>query len=273
MQLSIITINLNNAAGLHKTIESVVNQTFTDFEFIIIDGGSTDESIDLIKKSGKYFTKWISEPDSGVYQAFNKGISFAKGKYLLFLNSGDFLIAYDVLKKIFSTAHTADILYGSFNISDKGQVNTVDPPPFITFNALYNIGLAHQSTFVKRELFEKFGYYREDFKYNADIEFWYRTILFGGASTEKINVLVSDYNLDGISSKQNTSKDFLKEHEIILSHPVLKRIVPDYNKWRELEKDFKILLWVQKKKWLLFPLKLIFKIHKCIKSKFDSFNN
>jgi glycosyltransferase involved in cell wall biosynthesis len=272
-KLSIITVNLNNREGLIKTAESVLNQTFRNFEYIIIDGGSTDGSIGVIENYASKISYWISEPDNGIYQAMNKGIENANGEYLLFLNSGDFLVNNDVIDNVFSTDSTADILYASCNISDKGKVvNIIDPPDFITFGSIYNIGLAHQSTFIKKELFDKFGDYREDFKYHADIEFWYRTIILGGATADKINVIVSDYNLDGISTKESTSKVFLREHEIIFSHPVIKRIVPDYNKWRELEKDFTILLWVQKKKWLHCPLKFIFKIHMKFKSKVNHFS-
>ncbi|MDR2910496.1 MAG: glycosyltransferase [Bacteroidales bacterium] len=92
MKLSIITINLNNVAGLQKTIESVVKQTFTDYEYIVIDGGSTDGSADIIKQHANKITYWVSEPDKGIYNAMNKGIRVAKGEYCLFLNSGDWLI-------------------------------------------------------------------------------------------------------------------------------------------------------------------------------------
>ena len=101
MKLSIITINLNNKEGLQKTIESIVNQTFRDYEFIIIDGGSNDGSIDVIELYKENITYWISEPDKGIYNAMNKGISIAKGEYYYFLNTGDRLISNDVLEKIF----------------------------------------------------------------------------------------------------------------------------------------------------------------------------
>jgi len=84
MKLSIITVNLNNAAGLQKTIESVITQTFTDYEYIIIDGGSTDGSVDVIKQHADKITYWVSEPDKGIYNAMNKGILQAKGEYCLF---------------------------------------------------------------------------------------------------------------------------------------------------------------------------------------------
>ena len=89
MKLSVITINFNNRDGLRKTIESVVNQTYNDFEYIIIDGGSTDGSVDVIKEYADRIDYWVSEPDKGIYNAMNKGIDVAKGEYCIFMNSGD----------------------------------------------------------------------------------------------------------------------------------------------------------------------------------------
>ena len=98
-KLSIITVNLNNAAGLQKTIESVINQTFTDYEFIIIDGGSTDSSLEIIKQYANKITYWVSEPDNGIYNGMNKGIGQADGEYCFFLNSGDWMIENNTLYK------------------------------------------------------------------------------------------------------------------------------------------------------------------------------
>jgi acetyltransferase-like isoleucine patch superfamily enzyme len=123
MKLSIITINRNNAAGLRKTIESVVSQTYTDFEYIIIDGASTDDSVNIIKEYAEATLPcgeglgerlyWVSEPDKGIYNAMNKGILKANGEYCLFLNSGDWLYDNDVLNDVFSISPTEDIVYGN----------------------------------------------------------------------------------------------------------------------------------------------------------------
>ena len=96
----IITINYNDAAGLKKTIDSVINQTYTEFEYIIIDGGSSDSSLQIIKENANQINYWVSETDKGIYNAMNKGIEAAKGEYLLFLNSGDYLLDSLVLKKV-----------------------------------------------------------------------------------------------------------------------------------------------------------------------------
>ena len=96
-KLSIITINLNNQSGLIKTIQSVISQTFKDFEWIIIDGDSTDGSKELLKKHIQHFTHCISEKDNGIYNAMNKGIKLAQGEYIYFLNSGDYLCNKDTM--------------------------------------------------------------------------------------------------------------------------------------------------------------------------------
>ncbi len=100
MLLSIITINYNDKFGLERTIKSVQEQTFTNFEHIIIDGGSTDGSKEVIEANKNSFSYWVSEPDKGIYNAMNKGIKEAKGEYLFFLNSGDHLNGQNALDKI-----------------------------------------------------------------------------------------------------------------------------------------------------------------------------
>lgn len=112
MKLSIITVNLNNLEGLKKTYESVVSQTFTDYEWLVIDGGSTDGSREFIEQHQDKFVYWCSEPDKGIYNAMNKGIMRAKGEYLNFMNSGDCFACEETLLGVFGKLRTADILYG-----------------------------------------------------------------------------------------------------------------------------------------------------------------
>ena len=179
MKLSIITINRNNADGLRRTMESVLSQTWKEFEYIVVDGASTDGSVYYIRENKDLLSYWVSEPDNGVYQAMNKGIRQSKGEYLLFLNSGDDLVDKDVLNLVFSKSCTADILCGKCNVVDaEGTVLwTSNPPENITFGFLYHQGLGHQSTFIRRILFDEIGLYREDFRYNSDIDFWYKAII------------------------------------------------------------------------------------------------
>jgi len=257
-KLSIITINRNNAEGLQKTIKSVVNQTYNDYEYIIVDGASTDSSLEIIQHFNTSVKKqivWISESDSGVYQAMNKGIRMSKGEYLLFLNSGDFLVSDNVLNDIFSNNYFGDILCGSCNISEGGKVvHVTNPPKVITFSTLYNVGLAHQATFIRRNLFDRFGFYDESFIYNADIEFWNRCIILGEVTTEKLNVIVSDYNLDGISSTQNKSDEYKEEINRIFHNSYFQKFTPDYDTWNFERKEMDVFYWVKSKKILYKPL-------------------
>lgn len=262
MKLSIVTINRNNAEGLRKTIESVVSQTFKDFEYIVIDGASTDNSVDVIKTSqteGLNFM-WISEPDSGIYNAMNKGIKMSNGEYCLFLNSGDFLIARDVLTRVFDEKSEADIINARCNVSDKGNVVWTSPYiPKVTLKDLYFVGIPHQSTFIKRRLFDNYGMYREDFRYNSDIDFWYKTIALGEVTTRGVDIVISDYNMDGLSSTECESKLYKAEISEILSQGYLPKVLPDYELWQkerqvvskygwiEMHKGLqKILLWYRK---------------------------
>ncbi|MBT8324244.1 MAG: glycosyltransferase, partial [Winogradskyella sp.] len=116
LKLSIITVNFNNAEGLKKTVDSVTAQTWKDFEYIIIDGSSTDGSTEVIKANKNIIDRWVSEPDEGVYQAMNKGISMANGEYLLFLNSGDHFYKDDVLEKFHKELKEQDLIYFNLNV-------------------------------------------------------------------------------------------------------------------------------------------------------------
>lgn len=269
MKLSVITINYNNAQGLRKTIESVVSQTWQEFEHIIIDGASTDGSKKLIdqyanqqiNKSTNQQVNITSEPDLGVFNAMNKGIKRAKGDYLLFLNSGDFLVDKDVLKKVFTVKYTEDILCGNCLISDNGKlVFTTNPPEAFQLSHFYKATIAHQATFIKRSLFDRFGLYREDLKFMSDWEFWIRVIIFGNASTKKIDVIVSDYNLDGISSDNNNRNLQVIEMEKVFADLNLQNIILDYQFWENEREKMKIMYWVKSKLFLYKLLSLIFNI-------------
>lgn len=269
MKLSIITINYNNAAGFKKTLDSVATQTYTDFEHIIVDGASTDGSVDEIIAysqspiANRRKITWLSEPDKGIYNAMNKGIRMSSGEYLLFLNSGDFLIAADVLEKVFENECSADILCARCNVSDNGKVIwTSNPPEEVTFGTLYIVGLAHQSTFIRKSLFEQYGYYDESFRYNADIEFWYRAIVDNGASTQKIDVITTDYNLDGVSEKKKNDPVFIGEHKRILAKPIYQNILPDYKHYKSIIPITQEYQWINK---YTFLRRILRYIHKLVK--------
>ena len=153
MKLTVLTINYNNKEGLIKTFESVRAQTWKDFEFIVIDGGSTDGGKELIEQNDQ-INYWVSEKDSGVYNAMNKGIKKAKGDYIIFMNSGDFFYDEYVLEKVRDEFDSnIDILYGdSVFFNDKGYRKVIKAPNKLTFGFFYDGGLNHQAVFIKKPL-------------------------------------------------------------------------------------------------------------------------
>ena len=201
MRLSVITINYNNLAGLQKTIESIATQTFKDYEWIVIDGGSTDGSRELIEQYADHIAYWVSERDKGVYNAMNKGIKVAQGEYVNFMNSGDCFASPTILEEVFSTPRSADIFYGYMMRDDiNGEVNNASMmKPWLSWIDLYRDGLPHQSTFIKRNLFDKFGLYDENLKVVADWKFFVNAMVYHKASSEFIPQKISIYASGGVS--------------------------------------------------------------------------
>jgi glycosyltransferase involved in cell wall biosynthesis len=217
VKLTIITINYNNKDGLAKTFESVNNQTWSDFEYIVIDGGSTDGSKELIEKNSK-INYWISEKDSGVYNAMNKGIKKATGDYIIFMNSGDFFYDDSVLEKVqqeFSSG--IDILYGdSVYFNDTGYKKVESPPKKLTFNFFSTGGINHQATFIKRSLFNDHFFYNEDYKICADWEFFIVVICLYSATYKHLEEIICYYDFSGISAKPENLSIYFSEREITL---------------------------------------------------------
>lgn len=227
MKLSIITINYNNKDGLQKTINSVITQTYKDFEWIIIDGGSTDGSKELIEKYADYITYWVSEPDKGIYNAMNKGIRVANGEYLLFLNSGDYLVSKCTLKHVFYRSFQADIVYGNL-LYDKKEVERAPGchNDYIACIDLIKGTLYHPATFIKRKLFKKYGYYDETLKIVSDWKFFLYVIAIKGCSVKYLNEDISCFDVNGISSIQVVERR--KEREKVLLEFFPKSVIDDY---------------------------------------------
>ena len=199
--LSIITVNKNNADGLEKTCQSVAWQTFENFEWIVIDGASNDNSVDIIKKYAYKMAHWISEPDTGIYNAMNKGIKLAKGDYCLFLNSGDWLFSPDALKEAFDIIKDlddADVYYGDCLNSD---FTISKMPERLSIDHLYTqSSLSHQNTFINRSLFYDHGFYDENFPTVSDSIFFVKEFLVYRSKFIHIKTIISVYNIGGISS-------------------------------------------------------------------------
>src|SRR5574344_778141 len=148
MSVSIITINYNNKNGLKKTIESVIEQSSSDYEFIVIDGGSSDGSVDVINQFSKNIYFWSSEPDRGVYHAMNKGVYHAYGKYCIFMNSGDVFFSSYVIEHVFAKPRNADFVCG--NWCKNGKI--CQSPKKISAFYLFEHAICHQAIFTKMEL-------------------------------------------------------------------------------------------------------------------------
>jgi glycosyltransferase involved in cell wall biosynthesis len=211
--VSIITINLNNRNGLEKTIASVIQQTYSDFEFIVIDGGSTDGSVDIIKKYQEKITYSISEKDNGIYNAMNKGILKATGNYCLFLNSGDFLYDKSVLQNFFFTEQAEDFIYGDLEFDYDKHKEIAFTPRLMTTYYVIKGSFWHQATFIKRKLFDEIGMYDETYKFAGDFDFFLKAIVVYHKSTKYINQVVSTYNLKGISNQSIYTAEALQEIE------------------------------------------------------------
>ena len=204
MKFSIITVNYNNAAGLEKTFKSVLSQTYTDFDFVVIDGGSTDASTDIIELYQDKISYWVSEKDSGVYNAMNKGISAARGEFVIFMNSGDVFFAADVLKNadLYITSDY-DIYYGNNIKKSPSSERLKTYPAKLTFSFFYSSSLNHQSTFIKRSLFDDFFYYNENYKIASDWEFFAYAICLQNVPYKYLDQTISIYDFTGISTTQS----------------------------------------------------------------------
>lgn len=201
MQLSIITINYNSAADLSRTVESVIKQTWKNFEYMIIDGGSTDESLKNIKHYENKIDFWVSEPDKGIFNAMNKGIKKATGDYLLMLNAGDVLYSPTTLYEIFhNKTYHEDILYGNVVLESNGKIIGEKVfPDLITFDFFRRASISHQASFIKRELHNKVGLYDENLKFSSDWKFFILSFCKYNVRTKHIGMFVALCNCDGIT--------------------------------------------------------------------------
>lgn len=204
MKISIITVCWNSAATIEKTIKSLQEQDYHDIEYIIIDGNSTDETLNIIKSYPSVVSKWISEPDKGLYDAMNKGIKMATGDYVGIVNADDTLSSPIVVSEIvdFLKNHDVDASLGDIvqhNVDGKilRQYSAANWSP-----EKLNIGFmpAHPGIFFKRELFDKLGYYALDFKIAADYELITRFFLKNKISWAYTNIVTHRMLVGGVSS-------------------------------------------------------------------------
>lgn len=235
MRLSIITINDNNRVGLTKTIKSVTNQTCHEFEYVVIDGGSTDGSVDIIKENANSIHYWVSEKDTGIYHAMNKGVRAAHGDYCLFLNSGDVLIDDSIVGRILSCSFTAEIVSGQVKYTN-GEVSKT--PKRVSMKTFVLGSLPHQATLIKRELLLE-NPYDERFHIGGDWRFFIQTLIYKNVSYERIPEIVSLFDTSGISSTESKNSE-RRLHEMELCRDILPI---------RIEEDYKFSRFLAKWKW------------------------
>jgi len=266
IRLSIITINYNNASGLQKTMESVFTQTSQVFEYIVIDGNSTDESVQTIQRfNGSTIQQfqWLSEPDTGIYNAMNKGIRMAKGEYLQFLNSGDILAANDVTEKMLKELENKEQRAKNQDFSSLPQsIETVPlsrgeglgerPQPSILYGNMlkqlpkgilrdrgfagrqptlldFYIGtLNHSPAYIQHSLFEKYGLYDEQLKIVSDWKWYLQAIIFGEEPIAYADIDVTLFDMNGISTVNSTLDK--TERQQVLKSLLPETILKDYEK-------------------------------------------
>lgn len=262
-KLSVITINYNNAEGLQKTIESVIGQQFSDYEYIVIDGGSTDRSKEIIERYSNKITYWVSEPDNGLYHAMNKGIGVSKGKYLHFLNSGDYYASKDVLNTVFSREYTEPFVrgiqicdYGSYQIKWTNLGNRD-----VTLYDMYVNTMLHEATFIRRDMFEKYGLYDETLRIVSDWKLFLKAIL-GGEKTAFVDSELIVFEMDGVSTNKSHGELHLKERKEVLNELMPHNMITDYERIRVLEADSYISGLIKSNKLYLFIFKIMNRLSK-----------
>ncbi len=221
---SIITINRNNRSGLKRTIDSVLMQTRKDYEYIVVDGASTDGSAEL-KHQYPQIDQFISEPDEGIYNAMNKGISLAHGKYCLFLNSGDTLYDKDVLSEAMlklNQSGSCDII--SFRLMLPGNDSYFPRKAFDYLHFLPGC-IPHQATLIRRELFDSIGKYREDYRLISDFIFFFKALCL-----KKVRFLTEDipfcnYEMNGLSTNRELIEQEISRYLTEPKVPVCYRII------------------------------------------------
>jgi glycosyltransferase involved in cell wall biosynthesis len=217
LKLSVITINLNNCSGLEQTIASVIGQDLRPFEYIIIDGGSSDGSDELIKLHSKEISFSISEKDSGIYSAMNNGIQRATGDYCLFVNSGDVLCNSQVISDMAKFNLVEDIITGNAYVkSGVNNLQLVKAPEKISFNTFFVHTILHQATLIRTSLFTVVGRYNENLKIVADWEFFVKAFFLYQCSYKPIDVTISVFDNNGISSLPENFTISQREREDVL---------------------------------------------------------
>lgn len=232
--LSVITVVYNNAAHVERTLRSVIAQTYADIEYIVIDGASTDGTLDIIKKYRDSIQKTVSEKDNGIYDAMNKGLRLATGDYVIFMNSGDEFYAADTVTRVFTTAPDADIYYGETEMIDEqlkslGQRRHAAPENFTWRDFKYGMSVSHQAIYIRRTLTEP---YDPRYQLSSDID-WIIRAARKAKKIVKVDGYVAKYLVGGMSKHKHRQSlqerfDIMRRHYGLLP-TVFNHVVIAFN--------------------------------------------
>ena len=276
MTLSIITINYNNADGLRKTLASVASQTYAEIEHIIVDGGSTDGSVEILEAypqplperrgeitEDKFPTQnpahkviWVSEKDNGIYNAMNKGIRMATGNYIQILNSGDMLFDAHVTQRMtehleqINSQHEGPIgiLYGNMiKVNAAGEVVGRSGYTEYSLRQFYSSTLNHDCAYIRKDLFEEYGLYDENLKIVSDWKWYLQAIGLGRVKPEYVDIDVTIFDDGGISETNLALRN--KERR-----QVLEELLPPAVLWDYDTHAFEMEQMNRLRRWKLYPL-------------------
>lgn len=233
-KISIITICYNSEKTLETTILSVINQSYDNWEYIIIDGGSKDGTVDIIKKYQKNISYWVSEPDKGISDAFNKGIRVATGEIIGIVNSDDQYLpgALQVIADNYDPA--IDVYRGAILIHDEGNKMDYTYQPSMKFRKLpIKVNVCHLPTFITKNAYEKYGSYSTEFKLAMDLDLL-RRFYRAGAKFKKIDRVLGRFNVGGVSTAAGIENGFEERRKVILNNGGTKFDVLIYNQMLKL---------------------------------------
>lgn len=265
--ISIITVSFNAEATIRRTIESVLSQLYTNYEYIVVDGKSSDRTYEIISSYDDKFEKHgiiyehISEKDTGIYNAMNKAVKLAKGKWITFMNADDYYADSSVLERVFDEKHKfsdIDIIYGDVNLDDGGKITLERARPIEQITKW--MVFSHQSSFVRNEIQMEYGF-NEKFRISADYDMLLRCYL-DGKRFKYINVIVANFSCDGLTgNSENKYKTYLETLNIQEENGIINqkessirfRKLFHYmrlklNKYSFFRKFFEKLIWVYQNK-------------------------
>lgn len=291
MTLTIITINYNNAEGLRKTLASVASQTYADIEHVIIDGGSTDGSVEIIREYARangthagsptsptcqtnncHQIHWLSEPDKGIYHAMNKGIRMATGEYIEILNSGDILFDANVTQRMIERLEQINaekeenvgILYGNMiKVNATGKMVGKSGYTEYSLRQFYSSTLNHDCAYIRKDLFDKYGLYDENLKIVSDWKWYLQVIGLGQVKPKYVDIDVTIFDDGGISETNLVLRN--TERRKVLEEILPPAVLWDYDTHAfEMEQMKRLRRW--KLYWMVYFMeRVLFKLEKWFK--------